>query len=445
MPMPSAVIATSTTEQATVQTTNLPPAGDVTADPRAHLAEITARIAATEPLNRTAINLVPSENRMSPTAHALLGTDYSNRYHFNEHQTARQWEFRGGEPIAELENAGREAFSRLLHTDAEYVNLRPISGLNAMMIALAALGGAPGSTVVSISQASGGHYATGELIGRFGHRWRPIDCADGHLDLAQLEQVLAAGSVSLVYADLQNSRHVLDVAAVAELVHRYPPARLHVDCSHPLGLVLGGAHPNPLDSGAGSISSSLHKTFPGPHRGLLATRDETTHALLREAQLTMVSSHHFATALAAARAALEFETYGNGYASAVITNAQVLAAALADHGFDVAGGESGYTDTHQVWVRLQDPFAVSDRLARWGIRVNIQHDLPGCPGPMFRLGTAEPTVLGATTTDMRDLAAVIGMAREGHANRATALVSELRTRIGQQPWWSRTTEEGVWP
>lgn len=437
MPMSSAVIATSTTEQATVQTTNLPPAGSVTADP--YLAEITARITATEPLNRTAINLVPSENRMSPTAHALLNTDYSNRYHFNEDRAARQWEFRGGEPIAELENAGRAAFSRLLDIAAEWVNLRPISGLNAMMIALAALGGPAGSTVVSILVASGGHYATGELISRFGYRWHPVDCAHGRIDLDRLEQVLASGTVSLVYADVQNSRHVLDVAAVAELVHHYPPARLHVDCSHTLGLVLGGAHPNPLDCGAGSISSSLHKTFPGPHRGLLVTRDETTHALLRKTQFTMVSSHHFATALAAACTALEFETYGAGYASAVITNAQVLAASLADHGFDVAGGEAGYTDTHQVWVRLNDPFTVSDQLARWRIRGNIQHDLPGCPGPMFRLGTAEPTVLGATATDMRDLAAVIAMARDGQVSTATSLANELRTRIGQRPWWSGST------
>ncbi|MBF6227117.1 hypothetical protein IU470_18650 [Nocardia abscessus] len=428
-----------------MHTTNLNPAGGVAADPLGYLAEITACIAATEPLNRTAINLVPSENRMSPTAHALLGTDYSNRYHFNEDAAAAQWEFRGGEPIAQLEVAGRDAFSRLLRTNAEWVNLRPISGLNAMMIALIALGGAPESTVVSIFQASGGHYATGELISRFGHRWRPVDCVDGHIDLGQLERLLATGSVSLVYADLQNSRHVLDVGAVAELVDRYPPARLHVDCSHTLGLVLGGAHPNPLDYGAGSISSSMHKTFPGPHRGLLATRDKTTHALLRKAQVTMVSSHHFATALAAACTALEFETYGGGYASAVIANARVLAASLADHGFDVAGAESGYTDTHQVWVRVKDPFGVSDQLARWGIRVNVQRDLPGYPGPMFRLGAAEPTVLGATATEMRDLAAVIAMARDGHTSRGTALVSELRARIGRRPWWSRTAEpDGVW-
>ena len=423
-----------------MHTTNLDQACGIATDRFGHLAEITARIAATESLNRTAINLVPSENRMSPTARALLNTDYSNRYHFNEHLTDRQWEFRGGEPIAALENAGREAFSRLLHTDPERVNLRPISGLNAMMIAIAALGGAAGSTIVSISQTNGGHYATGDLARRFGYRWQPVDCFDGHIDVSQLEQVLATGAVSLVYADLQNSRHVLEVAAVAELAHRYPPARLHVDCSHTLGLILGGAHPNPLDYGAGSISSSLHKTFPGPHRGLLATRDETVHALLREAQVMMVSSHHFATALAAARTALEFELYGHGYATAVIANARVLAGALADHGFDVAGAESGFTDTHQVWVRLEDPFGVSDRLARWGIRVNIQNDLPGCPGPMFRLGAAEPTVLGATATDMRDLAVVMAAAREGRASCGNALVSELRARIGLRPLWSRAAD-----
>ncbi|MFI6367959.1 hypothetical protein ACIBG0_35055 [Nocardia sp. NPDC050630] len=401
------------------------------------LAEISARVRAIEMLNRTAINLVPSEIRMSPTAHAMLATDYSNRYHFNDTRTPGQWEFRGGELVAELEYEGRQAFSRLAH--AEYVNLRPISGLSAMMIALAGLGGAPGSMVVSISPACGGHYATGALIARFGYQWTPIDCVEGRMDLAQLEHALDTG-VSLVYGDLQNSRHVLDVGAVAELMGRYPRTRLHVDCSHTLGLVLGGVHRNPLDCGAGSVSSSLHKTFPGPHHGLLVTRDAETDALLKQAQFTLVSSHHFGAALAASVAALEFESYGPHYAAAVIDNARALSAALADHGFDVAGAQDGYTDTHQVWVRLEDPDGVSDRLARLGIRVNVQSDLPGCPGRMWRLGVAEPTVLGATITDMRDLAAVIALARDGQTSHGTACASELRRRIGQRPWWSRTHE-----
>ncbi|WP_327141316.1 hypothetical protein [Nocardia sp. NBC_01327] len=410
----------------------------VTADSAARLADFAARTRAAEMLNRTAINLVPSENRMSPAAHAMLATDYANRYFFNQTLAPQGWEFRGGEGLADLETAGCQALSRL--TGAEFVNLRPLSGLNGMMIALSGLGGEPGARVVTIAPACGGHYATGALIRRFGYQWVPVNCVDGRVDLTQLEQALATG-VSLIYADLQNSRHMLDVTAIGEVARRYPGTRLHVDCSHTLGLILGGAHPNPLDHGAQSISSSLHKSFPGPHHGLLATRDADIDALLRDAQFTLVSSHHFSAALAAAVTALEFEIYGSGYADAVIANARALATALADYGFDVVGDAgSGYTDTHQVWVRLPDPVGVSDRLARWGIRVNIQSDLPGCPGRMWRLGAAEPTVLGATTTDMHELAAVIAQARDGHTSSHVRGLSELRQRLGRHPWWSRTNE-----
>jgi glycine hydroxymethyltransferase len=421
-----------------MRTTHLPTGRVTPEDPASYLSEITARIHAEQQHTATAINLVPSENRMSPAAHAMLATDYSNRYHFNETRTRGQWEFRGGEAVADLELAGRQAFSRL--TGADFVNLRPISGLNATLIALAGLGGDPGSTVVSIAPACGGHYATGTLIGRLGYRWAPVDCLAGRIDLDQLARALADREVSLVYLDLQNSRHILDVAAVAEVLATHPGTRLHVDCSHTMGLVLGGAHPNPLDHGAGSAGGSLHKSFPGPHHGVLFTRDAQTAMWLRDAQFFLVSSHHFGCTLAAAVTALEFQTYGSGYAQSVIANARALAAALAEQGFDVAGAHSGFTETHQVWVRVDDAAGLSDRLAQWGIRVNVQTGLPGCPGRMWRLGAAEPTVLGATATDMGELATVIACARDGQIARGRACASELRQRIGQCPWWSRASE-----
>ncbi|WP_216916147.1 hypothetical protein [Nocardia noduli] len=410
-------------------------------DPIERLSTLIERVHTDTPRARSAINLVPSENRMSPTAHAMLGTDYSNRYFFNEALTG-VWEFRGGEAVAELEIAGRQAFSRL--ACAEYVNLRPLSGLNAMMIALSGLGGLPGHTVVSISPASGGHYATGAVITRLGYRWASVDCTRGSVDLAALEQILTDRAVSLVYLDVQNSRHRLEVGAVAELLVRYPGVRLHVDISHTLGLVLGGAHANPLDHGAGSVGGSLHKSFPGPHHGMLFTRDGAIAEMLREAQYVLVSSHHFGHTLASAVTALEFEHYGRGYAHAVLDNARILAAALTEYGFDVPGAGSGFTDTHQVWVRLDDAAGVSDVLAEWGIRVNIQSDLPDCPGPMWRLGTAEPTVLGADGAEMGELARILADARDGHTRRGRDAAQGLRDRIGIRPWWSRTgTEAGA--
>ncbi|MCX4097765.1 hypothetical protein [Nocardia sp. alder85J] len=399
-------------------------------DPAAGVAEVLARVASGHQQATSAINLVPSENRMSPAAHAMLATDYSNRYHFNTTQTPRQWEFRGGEAVAGVENLGCQAFSDLF--GGGVVNLRPVSGANAMLIALAGLGGPPGSAVVSLAPACGGHYATGAMIRRLGYRWLPVDCTGGHVDDDQLRAALGQRP-TLVYLDLQNSLHVLDVAAVADRVATGAGTRLHVDCSHTMGLVLGGAHPNPLDQGAGSAGGSLHKTFPGPHHGVLVTRDRDTAALLAAAQIDLVSSHHFGAVLAAAVTALEFQVYGRGYAAAVLDNARALAAGLAGHGFDVAAGS---TDTHQVWVRAGDAAGLSDLVAGWGIRVNVQSGLPGCPGPMWRLGTAEPTLLGATPRDMHTLAGIFADARDGHTVTGRACADRLRRAVGGRPWWT---------
>jgi glycine hydroxymethyltransferase len=385
----------------------------------------------------TAVNLVPSENRLSPNAQLPLQLDFYNRYFFNEELDDNGWEFRGGEHVAALETVdGCAALRRL--SQCKFVNLRPISGLSAMLIAIAAQAGTPDSAVVSISPASGGHYATGAVIERLGYRPIQVRCAGGQVDLAQLRQALAGGDVSLVYLDLQNSLHILDVYSVASLLTEWPDTHLHVDCSHTMGLVFGGAHPNPIVSGAGSFGGSTHKTFPGPHKGVLMTPSEETSKRFKEAQFHLVSSHHFAETLSAAMTALEFETYGKHYARVVIDNARALGAALADHGFDVVRASDGITDTHQVWVRLDNAMELSNELAHLTIRVNVQSELPGCPGLAWRLGTSELSVLGAGVDDMSTVADIIALARDGKIDKAAATSAELRRYAFTSPYWSRS-------
>lgn len=363
-----------------------------------------------------AVNLVPSENRLSPLAMLPLSTDYYNRYFFNQAFDPAFWQFRGGQDVAEVEAEATTSLSQLAR--APYVNTRPISGMSAMMMAMAGLGGKPGGTVVSIDIASGGHYATAGLARRLGFQALTVPAARGRVDDQQLEQILRGHQPELVYVDLQNSRHELDVRHVADLIGANAPRTLlHVDCSHTMGLVLGDALRNPLDEGADTMGGSTHKTFPGPHKGILLTRSPELNERLVEAQMTMLSSHHFAETLALGLAAFEFCHFGQGYAEQVIRNARLLSELLAADGFQVAMDEDGHsTDTHQVWVKIGDT-EQTDYLSRalydHGIRVNVQVDLPGVPGPVFRLGVNELTFLGARETAVQALAAEFGNARAG--------------------------------
>ncbi|MFC9863204.1 MULTISPECIES: PLP-dependent aminotransferase family protein [unclassified Streptomyces] len=363
----------------------------------------------------SAVNLVPSENKMSPLASMPLGSDYYNRYFFNDALDPDFWQFRGGQAAAELET-GLAVRSLARLGRAPYVNVRPISGMSAMMIAMAGLGGEPGGTVVSVDAASGGHYATADLALRLGFASATVPVAQGRVDEVRLERALRERAPKLVYLDLQNSRHELQVSRVAELIAAHSPRTLlHVDCSHTLGLVLGGALENPLDAGADTMGGSTHKSFPGPHKGVLFTRSGEMHRKLRDAQFKMLSSHHFAETLALGLAASEFLHFGQAYAEQLIGNAQLFSKLLGAEGFDVVTDDDGHaTSTHQVWVKIGNA-ARTDSLSRalydHGIRVNVQVDLPGVPGPLLRLGVSEFTFLGGREAAVHALVKEFGNAR----------------------------------
>lgn len=364
-----------------------------------------------------AVNLVPSENRLSPLAQMPLSTDYYNRYFFNDALDPGFWQFRGGQDVAEVEtDLTIGHLSRLAR--APYVNPRPISGLSAMMIAMAGLGGDPGGTVVSVEAGSGGHYATAGMARRLGLESATVPVSRGLVDEERFSEILRGCEPDLVYLDLQNSRHELEVSRVAELVRTHSPRTLlHVDCSHTMGLILGGAMGNPLDAGADTMGGSTHKSFPGPHKGVLFTRRADLHQRLKDAQFTMLSSHHFAETLALGLAAAEFRHFGPAYAEQVVDNARLFGKLLAADGFDVATDEDGHTtSTHQVWVTIGDAEQTdhfSASLYDHGIRVNIQVDLPGLPGPVLRLGINELTFIGGREPAVHALAREFSSARAG--------------------------------
>ncbi|MFJ3640780.1 hypothetical protein ACIPRD_13585 [Streptomyces sp. NPDC090108] len=383
--------------------------------------------------SRAGLNLVPSENRLSPLAQMPLQLDFYNRYFFNEDHDPGFWQFRGGEGIADIEtDVAHSSLSAL--ADAPFVNLRPVSGLSAMIIAISGLGGATGSTVVCVAPESGGHYATASVIRRFGYLPATVAVEAGAVDLDGLRQILASQKVSLVYLDLQNSLHLLDVAAVAAcLAEHSPDTLLHVDASHTLGLVLGGVVPNPLDLGATSWGGSTHKSFPGPHKGVLFTRLPHVRRLIKDAQFVLLSSHHFAATLSLGLAAREFQHFGPAYARQVVINARRLGAELSERGFEVARSGDGITDNHQIWVDVGDEGTtnkLSAALAEAGVRVNILPDMPGFSRPVFRLGANEVTFEGASETSMGLIAEAFEAARDGAVDSAAKTAVEARRSFG---------------
>ncbi|MBP2471453.1 glycine hydroxymethyltransferase [Crossiella equi] len=396
------------------------------------LAQLASRVRAEDGRNADVLNLVPSENRPSPLARSVLGADFGNRYFFNDELAEDFWQYRGAEPVGDIETAvTKPALARLAR--AEHVNVRPVSGMSAMTIALLGLAERPGSAVVCVAEDTGGHYATGSLIGRLGRTPVPVRVERGQVDVAGLRRALSEHPVALVYLDLQNSLWELDVARVVEQVRAHGgDTRVHVDCSHTLGLVLGGAHTNPLDAGADSLGGSTHKSFPGPHKGVLMTRDDEVAARLRAAQFHLISTHHLAHTLSLGLAAAEFEHFGAGYAHQVLVNSRAFGTRLAELGFDLVP-HPGVTDTHQVWVRLgtdERVRAFSDGLAAAGVRVNMIPGLPGATGLALRLGVSELTFRGARAESFEQLATAFAHVRDGRPAHAASVRREVLASLG---------------
>ncbi|MFC9842954.1 hypothetical protein ACFWFF_13115 [Streptomyces sp. NPDC060223] len=396
--------------------------------PPARLQQLVDELRDADRRNRAAVNLIPSETRLSPLAALPLATDFYNRYFFDEHSG-----FRGGLAAHRLESeVAAGSLARL--SGARHVNTRPVSGMSAMTLAIAALAGPRGNTVISVGDEHGGHYATREVVEYLGYRSATVAFRSGRVDRDDLVRALHEGTPGLVYLDLQHSLHLPDVAAVVETVRRHGRGvPVHVDCSHTLGLVLGGAVPHPLEAGADSMGGSTHKTFPGPHKGVLITDRPDVAERFHEADMRLISSHHFAESLSLGLAAAEFEHFGAGYAAATLANAELLAESLHEEGFEVAKAGETFTRTHQVWVRIGDPEDTQrffDRVTAVGLRVNRLSRLPGWDGPMIRLGTNEVTFEGAGPRSIRLIAAALGHARRAAPGRGPD-APEIRASFGR--------------
>lgn len=362
------------------------------------------------------LNMVPSENSMSGLAKLPMLLDVYHRYFFNTSLAPDEWNFRGAEDVALLETKYALPLLREL-TGAKYVNLRPLSGLSGMAMVLSALGGGVGSTVLTVSPEQGGHYATSGLAARLGLTTCYISGPDAHtIDYEEIGATLRKHGPRLVYVDQSNCLFPLDVQELVRVTRSHAPDTLiHVDASHWLGLILGGVFPNPLALGADSFGGSTHKSFPGPHKAIVATNREDVSRKLYQAQYEMISSHHFAATLSLGIALLEFkECGGDVYAANVVRNTRELGRCLHQLGIGVEAPDRGFSCGHQLWIRTSvsdvDAYEASDRLYRAGMRVNVFPNLPGLPEPVIRIGVNEATYHGLQEDDMAELAAVFAAA-----------------------------------
>lgn len=395
---------------------------------------------------RRSLNFTPSENVLSPLARLPLVLDTYPRYFFDDLRIVGDWQFFGGVEAGQIELEVLVPTLRQL-TGAEYVDVRPISGLNCMTVAMAALCPA-GGTMYSVAGDSGGHLSSIHVAERLGIRTVPLPMpSHQYVDLEALERMLRTDPPALVYLDQATQLFPIDPKPIRALLDLWAPkARLHYDSSHTNGLILGGALPNPLERGAHSFGGSCHKTLPGPHKGFLATNDAETAERIDKIASHFVSHHHLGEVVSLAITLIELqEKNGAGYAQQILDNAKVFASVMAQQGVEVAAPESGYTGCHQVWAAPADGVdanRVARLMAEHGLLVNRFGGLPGIARSAFRLSVAEVTRLGATEQTMERLARVFAESmRGGHITPGLSReIQEIRAQASR-PRYCYTSAE----
>ncbi|ESQ25394.1 MAG: Glycine/serine hydroxymethyltransferase [uncultured Acidilobus sp. OSP8] len=295
---------------------------------------------------RESINLIASENVMSPAAMAVYVSDPMHRYAegkpFKRH-------YQGVKYIDELEVLADELMGRLFETDM--VDLRPVSGTIANAATFRVLA-QPGDKAVIAPVQAGAHVSHTKFgtLGALGIQQVDLPYDDERMNVDVDRAVKVIEEVKPKFAVLGGSVYLFPhpVKEIAEAVHSVG-GKLVYDAAHVLGLIAGGAWENPLKHGADVMTASTHKTFPGPQGGvILASNREVFKEIGKTIFPWFVSNHHLHRLPATAVTALEMLEFGRQYADQVIRNAKRLAEALAERGFTVLAEHMGYTMSHQV-------------------------------------------------------------------------------------------------
>lgn len=351
--------------------------------------------------------LVPSENAPSINARLAFLTDVLNRYYFPLEKSSG-WAFPGNEWLEAIHQYCEELLRKV--TGARYVNIRPISGINAMTVVLAALLRG-GETVATISPENGGHTTTTVIARRLGARvvYLPYNQKGFTVDVDSLQEFILRERVSLVYLD---KTHILFPYPLKEMRLAIPPhIPIYYDGSHVLGLIFGGIFQEPLKEGATFLGGSTHKTIPGPHKGFIATNDMVQAEKIIPYARKFVSHDHGGDIAALAIILEEMEDRWPSYAAQIVRNSQKLGRLLSEKGFLVAAPELGFTKTHQLWLDIApyiDAFEATKILARCNIIVNATN-APSVSGRLsLRIGVQEITYLGATEKIIEEIADIFG-------------------------------------
>ena len=374
------------------------------------------------------IELIASENVVSPAVLAAAGTVLTNKY--AEGYPGKRY-YGGCQYVDLVEDLARERAKALFH--ANYANVQPHSGAQANYAVYQALCQL-GDTVMGMRLDNGGHLTHGSPANYSGKNYNMVPYGvneKGFLDYDQIRDLARQCRPRMIVAGASAYPRIIDYKAFADIAHEVG-AYLFVDMAHVAGLVAAGCHPSPVPY-ADVVSTTTHKTLRGPRGGLLLCNDE---AIAKKLDLAIFPGsqggpleHIIAAKAVALGEALkpEFKTYQEQ----VVKNAQALAQAVQAGGLDLV---SGGTDNHLMLVDLRPARLTGKEMERRLDEVFItanKNAIPNDPEKPsitsgIRLGTPAVTSRGFREEEMTLVGRLVcAAARDDFDSR----VDDLRAQV----------------
>lgn len=379
------------------------------------------------------LELIASENIVSPEVMAAMGSVLTNKY--AEGYPGKRY-YGGCECVDIVEDIAIERAKKLF--GAQYANVQAHSGAQANTAVYFALL-EPGDTVLGMSLAHGGHLTHGSPVNMSGKYFNFVSYGlgdDETIDYDKVEELAKENKPKLIVAGASAYPRIIDFKRLSEIA-KSVGSYLMVDMAHIAGLVAAGCHPTPVGY-ADVVTTTTHKTLRGPRGGLILTNDEELAKKINKAIFPGIQGgplmHVIAGKAVCFGEALkpEFKLYQQQ----VVKNAQALAKGLVERGFNLV---SGGTDNHLMLVDLR-PFDITGkelehRLDEVYITVN-KNAIPNDPQKPFvtsglRIGTPAVTTRGLKEEEMEKIAEYIYLAAKDFDNKADFIregVTEICTK-----------------
>lgn len=380
-------------------------------------------IAAEIERQQTGLELIPSENYVSPDVLKALGSVFTNKY--SEGYPGRRY-YGGQHNTDQIEQLAIDRAKQLF--GADHANVQPHSGAQANEAVYYAWC-EPGDTILAMDLAHGGHLTHGAPVTHSAREYNFVrygikDVETGEIDYEAIRELALKHRPKIILAGFSAYPRELDYAKFAEIGNEVG-AMLMADMSHIAGLIVGGVAKNPFDYGFHVITTTTHKTLRGPRGGLILSKGVVGNPLKRPEKTlenlptlidravfpgTQGGPHMHTIAAKAVAFSEALRPEFAAYAQQIVTNAAVLADELKRGGLKLV---TGGTSNHLVLADVYGSFGIDgktaqERLEASGITANanaIPNDtLPPFRPSGLRLGTPAVTTRGMTEAEIKQIA-----------------------------------------